>query len=155
MTPRSSAAMAPNPAEIERLLAGVKTCSTCSIEKRGPEFTVAQRLSQKPYLEAQCKRCKAAYEKSRRERDPSYRERLRTRSREAYERRQAASLELAVNLHKEWTGADLETALRPDLSVSQAASMLGRTVQSIQSQRHIHKKDPRKQVLAGLVRSDL
>lgn len=140
---------------IEKLLLSKKTCNMCGVEKLGDAFTIGGKGRNRPHLQAMCKPCKATKEKLRRETDPEYRERLRVQSQQVHRERQAASLESASNSYKEWTGADLDIALRQGLSAIEAAKLVGRTVQAIRAQRHEHNKDPRKQALAGIVRTGL
>lgn len=50
----------------------------------------------------------------------------------------------------QWTGPDLEVALRGDLTARQAADMLGRTMRAVMNIRFKHKRDVRLQNLAGV-----
>lgn len=64
--------------------------------------------------------------------------------------RQNETLERAVNRGKQWTGPELEIALRKDLTTKEAALMLGRTLRGVEGARRGSRRDPRKDDLAGL-----
>src|SRR5699024_9788688 len=61
-----------------------------------------------------------------------------------------ASLTTATNRYKEWTGPELEVIVRDDLTASEMARMLNRTIMSVKSMRHKCKTDPRKAKMAGV-----
>lgn len=50
----------------------------------------------------------------------------------------------------QWTGPDLEIATRPDLSITEAARMLGRTYNSVASMRRRATNDPKTRTLLGI-----
>jgi hypothetical protein len=56
----------------------------------------------------------------------------------------------AGNRGKQWTGPELEIACRDDLTLKQAALMLGRTLRGVEAARHACRVDPRKITLAGM-----
>lgn len=64
--------------------------------------------------------------------------------------RQAETLSHATNCYKQWTGPELEIAARDDLTVTEAALMLGRTWKAVRVMRSKLRTDPRKIQLAGL-----
>lgn len=91
-----------------------------------------------------------------------YRENKRRASRQHYRRHDAKALsreqqqvtrDKAWRNHFQWTGPELEIALREDLTSYEAALMLGRTRNAVQAQRELHEVDPRKRALAGLDRN--
>lgn len=60
-----------------------------------------------------------------------------------HRRRQAESLASAHNKGKEWTGPELEIALRTDLTIPQIAERLGRTVWAVRAVRQkVRRGDP-------------
>lgn len=70
--------------------------------------------------------------------------------REGFNRkRNARSRDTASHHCQEWTGPELEVAAREDLTESEVAHMLGRTVAAVQSARRDLRVDPRKARLAG------
>lgn len=61
-----------------------------------------------------------------------------------------ASRDMAFNHGKEWTGPEMETAARPDLSAAEVAALLGRSVYAVRTMRSlIENGDPRKVALLG------
>lgn len=67
-----------------------------------------------------------------------------------YQRRLRVQLQdRASNRGKEWTGPELETAAREDLTVRQVAQMLGRTLDGVRWVRRQLQIDPRKDRLAS------
>lgn len=62
---------------------------------------------------------------------------------------QAETLEGASNNYKGWTGPEMELILRNDLTATETAQMLGRTVYAVRAMRRRCSIDPRVQVLAG------
>lgn len=111
---------------------------------------------------ADCKRASSECHLRYREEDP---ERYRSSRRRASKRysdshdakriqreQQRHTQELAWRNRYQWTGPELEVALRRDLTAYQAALMLGRTQAAVQMQRDLHEVDVRKQNLAGLPR---
>jgi hypothetical protein len=56
--------------------------------------------------------------------------------------RQAGTAPHATSSGEEWTLAELETALRDDLTISQAALELGRTYQAVRMRRYRARKEP-------------
>lgn len=65
-------------------------------------------------------------------------------------RRNDLSRDSAHRSGYEWTGPELEIASRDDLSASEVAAMLGRTIWAVQRQRVLLSVDPRKITLAGV-----
>lgn len=66
---------------------------------------------------------------------------------------QSALSNKAKNNRKQWTGPELELASREDLSASQVASKLGRTLYAVKHMRRKLRDDPRKVLLAGVSES--
>jgi hypothetical protein len=62
------------------------------------------------------------------------------------------TLERATNYGKQWTGPELEVALREDLTATQAAEMLGRSFNAVVTARVKATRDPRYTKLAGVAR---
>lgn len=60
------------------------------------------------------------------------------RSSRAY-RNNAEAAALAVNSNKPWTDEDRAVALRPDLTLKEAALLLGRTVYAVKFMRRQHR----------------
>lgn len=59
------------------------------------------------------------------------------------------TLRTAERNGQQWTGPELEIATRSDISVKDAAEMLGRTFYAVQRMRVLCKADPRKTALLG------
>lgn len=78
---------------------------------------------------------------------------IQAANRETQIRERVATQDQARNWGKQWTGPELEIALREDLTAVQAALMLGRTARAVRSQRSL-RKDPRKDRLAGVSKKD-
>lgn len=57
--------------------------------------------------------------------------------------------ESGQNRGKQWTGPDMEIALRADLTVQEAAKMLGRTYAAVKMMRHRCKSDPKYAAVVG------
>lgn len=150
-----------------------KVCTKCLLRKSFAEFSVRKRYYRsvaRISLDSRCTRCVSKAWSERMARSPENMERKRARdaeyssSSEARVRNAARStinrhvsyeetVGGASNLGKEWTGPEIEIALRKDLTAVQVAKMLGRTNYAVQNIRHAHKVDPRKQELAGLAPS--
>ena len=64
----------------------------------------------------------------------------KARTRNYIERRQQSTAEQATAHHHRWTAEDIHTALRPDLTVWEAAELLGRTGSSVANARHRFRK---------------
>ena len=65
-------------------------------------------------------------------------------------RRNGSTRERAVRNGQQWTGPELEIALRSDLSAAEAALMLGRTMQAVKNVRFKCRHEPRFTRLAGV-----
>lgn len=121
-----------------------KTCLTCfqflPRDSFGMQSNGTSRMSY-------CRRCKADQIKARREADPIG---TSEESRRSDRLRQAKSLPKATNYGKEWTGVELELISRQELSSTQLADMLGRTVYAIRSQRFLLRKNKLKSEVAGV-----
>jgi hypothetical protein len=63
---------------------------------------------------------------------------------------QAETLPTATRSGYQWTGPELEIATRSDLTVKEAARMLGRTYYAVRTMRALVSIDPRKTALLGL-----
>jgi len=61
-----------------------------------------------------------------------------------------ASIPGATKRGQQWTGTELEIALRPDLTVADAAKHLGRTLYAVGKVRSRAKREPKVAWLAGL-----
>lgn len=149
-------------------------CDRCRVENREYVARARERRSKSGTTHGtttgygdgcRCESCKSAQaERHARwvDRDPARARALRAKvSRDAYARDpisskarrralQQDSVEAATRSHYQWTGPELEIALRTDLTAHEAALMLGRTYAAVEAQRQLHKVDPRKQNLAGL-----
>lgn len=53
------------------------------------------------------------------------------------------SRKTAINSGKEWTGPEMEIATREDLTLKEAADMLGRSIQSVHMMRHRCAYEPK------------
>ena len=97
--------------------------------------------------ESNCRQCKRDFLRSRREADPA-----RT-SAESHARERAIQAQKKIearNHNKEWTGPELELISRKDLSSGQLATMLGRSLYAIKSQRFLLNKNDLKYEVAGV-----
>ena len=67
-------------------------------------------------------------------------------------KRQAQTLERAVNNGKQWTGPEMELVLRGDMSVRELALALGRTMNAVRyiKRQLVEKQDPRYVNVAGM-----
>lgn len=70
------------------------------------------------------------------------------------QRRARETVDGARNSGKQWTGADLEIALREDLSVTELALLLGRTYASVDMARVKSRNDPKWVQAVGLRSAD-
>ncbi len=104
-----------------------------------------------------CDVCVAAAAAANKPNMQKYRERHRERvnavQRAKAQARQARSLETARRYGYEWTGPELELAARKDLTATQVAAMIGRTVAAVMTARRRLKDDPKFINLAGLSRN--
>lgn len=80
---------------------------------------------------------------------PEQRARANERGRDSDSHIQAASTPGASRHGYQWTGPELEIALRADLSLRDAAAMLGRTYYAVQAARHKARTDPKWIQVAG------
>lgn len=129
-----------------------KLCASCreSARARAAKWyrsESAQRYKREYRRKAQVREKNAAYNKERRDRDP---ESAKEHTRQAVSKVQGKTLEGATNHGRKWTGPELEIALREDLSVAEAAALLGRTFYAVSTARHSARVDPRKIRLAGI-----
>lgn len=70
--------------------------------------------------------------------------------RDAARKSQAESLDRAANYGKEWTGPELETLARDDLTNRAAAALLRRTIYAVRTKRRlIRDEDPRVMAMLG------
>jgi len=74
----------------------------------------------------------------------------RRANRESMAKAYARTAPQAVKHGQEWTGPELETAARLELSAEAAAILLGRTIYAVRWMRDRLRDDPRKARLAGL-----
>lgn len=72
-----------------------------------------------------------------------YRESKIVASAIASKREISASRAWATRNGQHWTGPEIETAMRPDLSVRECSMLIGRTVAAVWTMRGLCKKDPR------------
>lgn len=85
----------------------------------------------------------------RRKTDEQFRRKQIRRGTVNRKRTNDALTDTATNHRKEWTGPELEIIARPDLSASQAAKLLGRTLYAVKHMRRKLMVDPRKIRVAG------
>lgn len=104
-----------------------RTCPWCV------RFLGAQHFNRNSagYFDKVCSACRAAKARS----NPRYRRVQSSSSATIHARLQSASQGSAQRHGAEWTGLDLEIAARADLSVSEIASMLGRSYYSVVTMR--------------------
>jgi hypothetical protein len=67
---------------------------------------------------------------------------------------QAQTLPAARNHRKEWTGPELEVAARDDLTIKEAAAMLGRSFAAVSKMRGRLKDEPKYISFAGIAEGD-
>lgn len=73
---------------------------------------------------------------------PREAERQRTKALRQFHEKQAETLPGARKRGQEWTGIELEMALRTDVTVRELAERLGRTFSAVASARHKARHDP-------------
>lgn len=66
--------------------------------------------------------------------------------------RNAKSRDTATRSGQQWTGPELDIAMRDDLTATQAAAMLGRTIRAVENARHLCRYDPKYINLLGASR---
>lgn len=143
-----------------------EVCAAGNREKgRRARLSAAERQEQAPHGTAngysrwscRCEECRSAWADYRREQlasNPESRELARERG-ARYEREQwAESLPRAVKHGDEWTGPELEIALRSDLTVVEIAEMLNRTTRAVRSARYRARHDPKYANLAGVIEGE-
>lgn len=101
-----------------------------------------------------CAPCKAAGAKanaaaSQRNPRTNSPERMAKRNRSASEV-QARTLEGADHRYQQWTGAEMELAMRDDISARQIAIMLGRTYHAVVNMRRKIRDEPKYRDAAGV-----
>jgi hypothetical protein len=105
-------------------------------------------------LASWCKRCAGRYRAANRDganqANRAWSQRNPASKLRAIRRRNAATLETATRYGQPWTGPELETASREDLTAAQIAVMIGRTRASVARMRSQLRKDPRTIALAGI-----
>lgn len=119
------------------------TCPKCDEWFITPWGKIPRRSGRRPHC-PECNR-RRALEHWERDRHDNERRAYRTRRNQqavAYNNSQA--LAQAANHYKDWTGPELEIAARKDLSASQVAKMLGRTIYAVKTVRIELARDPRK-----------
>jgi hypothetical protein len=79
-------------------------------------------------------------------------EAVNSRKRKRWRQEQAVSLDRAHRRGFEWTGPELEIIARDDLTSSEKARLLERTLAAVQHMNRLVRIDPRKDRLAGVVR---
>ena len=79
----------------------------------------------------------------------AYTEANRSRIYANLQRRHAHAIEGAVNHGKVWTGAEMEVASRPDLTDSDVAEMLGRSIWAVINVRQRMRSEPKYQRVLG------
>ena len=93
-----------------------------------------------------CNGCKKATKLAK----PGNAERYRILDQKYQRKQQERTLPLADRWGYVWTGPELETIARTDLSVTEMATMLRRTYKAVATMRRKIRADPRKARLAGL-----
>jgi len=141
------------------LRASTKKCTRCGEFKSGADFTIYRSSDGYLYLISRCKPCMVIVGAEYKKINTSYAE-AHAEGQKGNKRAWAAkhihtTLETATNNNKEWTGPEMEIILREDLTVAEMAKMLGRTYYSVTGMRRQCRRDPRKQVLAGVERGEL
>ncbi len=143
---------APSPLSPYRVLA--RTCRRCGTLNTTPLHLIRKNAGPLP----RCSGCAVRYTTERHRRlmkeDEDYRRRFQNYARpinaRLVARWQQQTRESATRNGYEWTGPELETIARGDLTARQSALLLGRTLAAVQRQRHLMKENPRKARLAGL-----
>lgn len=127
-----------------------KSCPDCGLLRTTPDHLIHKAAGPLPA----CPRCRVTRviqaHKARMERDDDYRRRQRRRTDRNRKRANDTALDQATNHSKQWTGPELEIAMRDDLTARQVAAMLGRTIYAVKHMRRLVKIDPRKDRLANL-----
>lgn len=124
-----------------QLLASTKQCPRCGEWKLGADFGIRGE-----YLRSYCIACVRAYHAAWRKKN---------HRRSTFRVDQGETLGRATHNWEDWTGPQVEIAIREDLTAKEAALMLGRTLSAVMHIRRLHKVDPRKQSLAGVIRGEL
>lgn len=124
--------------------------------KPGTEYTIYKRKARVSHnMMSRCKSCVSQRQLERYKTDPSTNRQAKESGARYIRSRQSQSLEHAHNRYKEWTGPELEVLLRPDLTATEVALTLNRTLSAVYTMRQACKRDPRKKALAGVGRGEL
>lgn len=122
-----------------------KTCTTCGVLRLANEYGLTGH-SRSP--DPKCKGCHAEAVRG------SEKWRKRYSSIQRLDRqRQASTIAGASRRGQQWTGPELEIALREDLTSVVAAKMLGRTKYAVETMRRRHRREPMIQRVAGIPRA--
>jgi hypothetical protein len=127
-----------------------KSCSECGDLRTTPDRLIRRASGAMPA----CPRCRVMRvvrnTRDRKRTDEEFRRKQQQRGDRNRKRANDATLDRARNWRKQWTGPELEIAMRDDLTARQAADMLGRTLHAVKHVRRQVKVDPRKDRLANL-----
>lgn len=145
---------APSPAQSSPYRPLARTCRRCGTLNTVPDHLIRKESGAMPG----CSNCSVAYAtkytKERSARDPEFSARVKAMQnagrRRAHRKAQAESLEAASRQGFEWTGVELETLTRDDLTTREMARLLRRTYGATAMQRQRIRTDPRKARMAGL-----
>lgn len=110
-----------------------KTCLGCGQLKMAHEYGMQSTGTSH---HSKCKSCRNEYLRDKRIEDQEFAE----LSLESARRIQSETLPHAKNHGKEWTGPELELLARPELSASEIAKVIGRTLYAVKSQRNLRAK---------------
>lgn len=120
------------------------TCGTCGELQDGQEF---RRGTSGAPITYRCKACRRTLETSAKDPDPIAR---RSNQKRLVETHQAETLPRATRYGYQWTGPELEIALREDLTAIEAAKMLGRTFHAVRAARHKARREPKWRDVVGV-----